>query len=69
VLGGLGGAKAANSVKLEDLLPFKASELYDEMRTDCTPGTAKLIKKLITSGQLPISFLSLLREEMTSIPE
>lgn len=65
VLSGLGGEKAANSVKLEQLLPFKPSEIYGPEKTAATPGTIKLIKKLILNGSLPIVFAKVFKDEMT----
>lgn len=69
VLSGLGGQKAANSVKLESLLPFNPNEIYKEAKTNATPGTLKLIKKLILSGELPISLAAILKDELAADAE
>jgi hypothetical protein len=51
-------------VKLESLLPFKNSEIYENSKTGATPGTVKIIKKLILSGELPIMFAAVLKDEI-----
>jgi hypothetical protein len=69
VLSGLGGQKAANSVKLEQLLPFDPNKIYTESKTNATPGTLRLIKRLILSGELPISLAAVLKDELASDAE
>jgi hypothetical protein len=69
VLSGLGGQKAANSVKLESLLPFEPSKIYADSKTSATPGTIRLIRKLILSGELPVSLAGVLKDELTADSE
>lgn len=64
VVSGLGGKDAARSVKLEDLLPFKATEIFGKSQTDCTPRTLSILKKLVKQGRLPLFLIPALKDEI-----
>lgn len=64
VVSGLGGKDAARNVKIEDLLPFKAGDIFGKAQTDCTPRTIATIKKLIRQGRLPLFLIPALKDEI-----
>jgi hypothetical protein len=64
VISGLGGKQAAQQTKIEELLPFKASEIFGSSQTDCTPQTVGVLKSLIKKGQLPLFLMPALKSEI-----
>lgn len=66
VIGAAGGSAALAGVSFEKLLPFPMTELFGTTSADCTIPTAKLIRKLILSGELPIMFAGAFKDELTA---
>ena len=64
VVGGLGGQEAARKIKFEDLMPFKGSDIFGREKSNCTPRTSAVIKKLIKTGQMPLFLVPVLRDEL-----
>ena len=64
VVSGLGGKEAAQQVKFNDLMPFKASDIFGRQESDCTPRTRAIIQRLIKAGQLPLFLMPVLKEEL-----
>lgn len=64
VVGALGGEQASNKLKFEDLLPFKGADIFGREKSDCTPRSAAVIKKLIKTGRLPLFLVGVLRDEI-----
>jgi hypothetical protein len=64
VVGGLGGKDAAQKIKFNDLMPFKASDIFGRQESDCTPRTRMIVDRLIKSGRLPLFLMPVLMDEL-----
>jgi hypothetical protein len=64
VVGALGGKDAAQKLKFEDLMPFKGIDVFGREKSNCTPRTIGVIKKLIKAGKLPLFLAPVLRDEL-----
>lgn len=64
VVQGLGGKEAGRQIKLNDLLPFKAGDIFGRSESDCTPRTRAIIQKLIKAGKLPLFLMPAIKDEL-----
>lgn len=65
VVGAVGGEQASSKLKFEDLLPFKGADIFGRQKSDCTPRSIAIIKKLIKTGRLPLFLVAVLRDEIS----
>lgn len=66
VVQGLGGRDAGQQIKLNDLLPFKASDIFGRQESDCTPRTRMILQRLIKKGELPLFLVPVIKDELDS---
>lgn len=66
VIGALGGKQASNSVKFEDLMPFKTAEVFEsEEASLCTPQSKSILTKLVNQGKIPVYLIPSIREDLS----